>query len=216
MIKWGFLAFMITLSLTMEFSLPDYTGINLSQNNEVLLNVWLSLDSDVFVVTIIFVMIFALLIKVDSLVLGKISFRKCKLFYIVCLMIGGVWLSAKSFMIDNTLEWLHATAGQFIKSLIYYIGSVSLLVLIGKVLYVLVKCRISKTVEKGSSYSRKYLGGGIFAAAFVLDPAFNTGIPRKYSARCMGTIKDVLETENIYCASSAFSYMVDWYVNCSW
>ena len=65
----------------------------------------------------------------------KVNWKTWKVFYVLCMAIGFVWLVAKSFEIDNSMSNLFETSGQVAKSVIYYIGTVSLLVLIGQFIF---------------------------------------------------------------------------------
>ena len=131
------LSLVMTLALTMKFSVLDYSNIDLCQQNEVLENIKQSLDSDILKVTLIFCALILLQVKIDRIDKNRVTIRKNKILYVTSSLIGFVWLSSKSFLIDNTLVNIYITKGQIVKSIIYYFGSVYLLILINKCLFML-------------------------------------------------------------------------------
>lgn len=144
-----FVAVMITLSLTMNFMLPDYTDVNLEISNEILENLKLSLSQDVFKVSIIFLMIIFLSIKVEEMINKEISIVSCKGFYIICMFIAVMWGMSRSYIIDNSLGSIIASKGQMVKTVINFVGDSCLLVLIGKILYAIInKGDIGKITSK--------------------------------------------------------------------
>ena len=134
------LAIMTTLSLTMEFGIPDFTNVDLTVNMELLANIRKSFPTDSFQTTIIFVLVLWFSIRIDQVNENKIKFNTCKVFYVLCMAIGVVWLMAKSFEINNGLSNIYETNGQVIKSVIYYIGTVNLLILLGKIIFIFADC----------------------------------------------------------------------------
>ena len=53
------------------------------------------------------------------------------LFHLGCLVVAGIWLTGRSFAIDNTLDELTRAPGQITKSLLYYAGAVCLMEIAG-------------------------------------------------------------------------------------
>ncbi len=139
-----FLSVMMTLSLTMEFAVPDYANVDITVNSELIANLVSSLPSESFKTTVVFAFILWFLIWTEQMNTHKIKWNNRKLFYVLCMAVGFVWLVAKSFEIDNSMSNLFETRGQIVKSIIYYIGSVSLLALIGKFIFFSVECSDSK------------------------------------------------------------------------
>ncbi len=190
-----FLSLMISLSLTMDFSVPDYSYIDMSQNSEILLNVRMSLMPDVFMTTIVFGVAFVLYVKFDELVKNEINFGKNKVYYFICMIIGIIWLAAESFMIDNTLASIHSTNGQILKSIIFYGGTVSLLVLIGKILYVIVNNDNLRYLAKYDTTKKENIHGrGYFLFGYVLATTYHYGLSCKYCTGRVGTVVYVLGT----------------------
>ena len=106
------LSLVMTLALTMKFSVLDYSNIDLCQQNEVLENIKQSLDSDILKVTLIFCALILLQVKIDRIDKNRVTIRKNKILYVTSSLIGFVWLSSKSFLIDNTLVNIYITKGQ--------------------------------------------------------------------------------------------------------
>lgn len=97
LICWMLLSFMTTLALTMEFGLPDYMDVDFAVSSEWLVNLEKSLTVDAFKSSV--VLIFTLLASkiIEYVNQDRIKFSEYKIFYLICLMIGIVWLMAKSF-----------------------------------------------------------------------------------------------------------------------
>lgn len=156
--KWKYhiiLSVLVVLSLTMEFRLPDYTDMKLVSGNEFIINIEHSLIVEPFQATLLFVMFFFWSIKIEQMNGNKIRMVRYKLFYGVCMAIGLVWLSAKSYLSSDSLVNIYVTSGQIGKSVIYYIGTVYLLILIGKTAFLLVDNMDTKIICREYPYIKK-------------------------------------------------------------
>lgn len=130
------LSLMTTLALTMEFAMPDYVDVDFAVSAEWLVNLEKSLTVDAFRSTIVFILIFGVSKIIEHLNNDRIKYSAYKMLYLTCFIIGLVWLMAKSFVINNSLTNLYETTGQIVKSIIYYIGTVNLLIFIGKAVFI--------------------------------------------------------------------------------
>ncbi|MCI8972012.1 MAG: hypothetical protein HFH79_00260 [Lachnospiraceae bacterium] len=148
---WMLLSFMTTLALTMEFGLPDYMDVDFTVSSEWLVNLEKSLTVDAFKSSVVF--LFTLLVSkiIEYVNQDRIKFSEYKIFYLICLMIGIVWLMAKSFVINNSLTNIYETTGQIVKSIIYYIGTVNLLIFIGKAIFLFADSQCSKPLHDSES-----------------------------------------------------------------
>lgn len=147
-IKWIYyiiLSLLTTLSLTMEFRIPEYTNLDFAFLREFIVNIEKSLIVDPFKSTFLFCMIFIWSIEIERINNNTINIARYKLLYFICVVLGFVWLSAKSYLVNNSLINIYATTGQIIKSGIYYIGTVHLLILVGKTIFLLVDGMVSIT-----------------------------------------------------------------------
>ena len=64
-----------------------------------------------------------------------------------CIIIALVWLMGASFSVNDTLESLHSSAGQIVKSVCYFAGSTYLLYELGQLLYLVLKGDKSENYE---------------------------------------------------------------------
>lgn len=139
-VKWVyhiFISLLTALSLTLEFKIPEYTGLDFTVSREFIVNIEKSLIVDPFKSTLLFGMIFIWSIKIELMNSNKINIIRYKLYYFICMVLGFVWLSAKSYLINNSLVNIYATTGQVVKSSIYYVGTVYFLILVGKTVFLL-------------------------------------------------------------------------------
>lgn len=141
------LSLMTTLALTMEFDMPDYTDIDFSVSTEWFVNLEKSLTVDAFQSTVVFILVLLVSKIIEHANKDRIKFSAYKMFYLLCSMIGLVWLMAKSFVINNSLINIYETTGQIVKSLIYYIGTVNLLIFIAKAVFIFVDRECSRPLN---------------------------------------------------------------------
>lgn len=111
--------FFSAIALSIKFPLPE--GIEqLTGGNRVLdlfYNFQLSLSGTTVAATILFVMLILI-----ELYIEKKEIKRDLLLYLICFGIAIIWTMAESFRCVNSLELLHAGAGQVIKTLIYIMG----------------------------------------------------------------------------------------------
>ena len=111
------LSLMTTLALTMEFDMPDYTDIDFSVSTEWFVNLEKSLTVDAFQSTVVFILVLLVSKIIEHANKDRIKFSAYKMFYLLCSMIGLVWLMAKSFVIilavekaDHQYKMMHTAA----------------------------------------------------------------------------------------------------------
>ncbi len=135
-ICWVLFSLMTTLTFTMEFGIADYKDVDFAVSAEWLVNLEKSLSVDAFQSTVVFILILLVSMIIEHVNKDRIKFTAYKMLYLICYMIGLVWLMAKSFAINNSLINIYETTGQIVKSIIYYIGTVNLLIFIGKAVFI--------------------------------------------------------------------------------
>jgi hypothetical protein len=114
--------------LNLNFNVPETTseGVLFS----IIENLRQSLQSDYCTITLVFLMLLYVNIKINNI-------KKCDsyIFYIFNFLLALLWLQSEGFRINDSTENLYCTQGQIVKSIIYVIGATHLLNCVGNIIY---------------------------------------------------------------------------------
>ncbi len=135
MVIWGISVVCAALALTMNYTLPDM-NINEVQN-EIFTNLKLSMPENLFLVSVLTILIYVACKKVYT-IKSSIAFR------ILCGMLSIICVMCYSLSIDDSLSTIYDTKGQIVKSLIMVTGIYFWFYVSGKLLYQILRNEADK------------------------------------------------------------------------
>lgn len=142
----GILCFFTTLMFGLSFEVPEVEN-NVGIIFGIMENLRQSFRNDSFTMTILFMALFYVSIKIDKM-------RTHNMFglYVINVIIAILWLMSEGFRINDAIINLYCSEGQIVKSIIYVIGAIHLLNCLSSLLYELLKTnnQIMRISEKTS------------------------------------------------------------------
>lgn len=113
------MCFFSAIALSIRFELPE--GLEQITDGSRLLDVFYNLQSSLFGTTVAGTIVFVVLILTEIYIRKK-GIKRDLILYLICFGIAIIWAMAESFRHVNSLELLHASTGQKVKTLIYIVG----------------------------------------------------------------------------------------------
>lgn len=148
----GLLCSFTTLMFSLSFEVPEIEN-NVGIIFGIMENLRQSFRNDSFTMTILFMALFYVNIKIDKMRTHNLFGLK-----VINVIIAIWWLMSEGFRINDAIINLYCSEGQIVKSIIYVVGATHLLNCLSCLLYELFKTKnqIMKTGEKTSKIGNFY------------------------------------------------------------